>query len=94
MFVGFQDVQFSVPMESRRDVEKVKDALDLEGTYLDPSILFAIQAELFSVVPLSLLHIFLFRYSSRYLVSGLDPSCIFAAHQAFTEWYATLPARQ
>jgi hypothetical protein len=40
------DVQFSVPMESRRDVEKVKDALDLEGTYLDPSILFAIQAEL------------------------------------------------
>jgi hypothetical protein len=46
MFVGFQDVQFSVPMESRRDVEKVKDALDLEGTYLDPSMLFAIQAEI------------------------------------------------
>jgi hypothetical protein len=29
-----QDVQFRVPMESRRDVEKVKDALDLEGTYI------------------------------------------------------------
>jgi hypothetical protein len=28
------DVQFRVPMESRRDVEKVKDALDLEGTYI------------------------------------------------------------
>ncbi|CAM6051203.1 unnamed protein product [Sphagnum compactum] len=27
------DVQFSVPMESRRDVEKVKDALDLEGVH-------------------------------------------------------------
>jgi hypothetical protein len=81
-------------MESRRDVEKVKDALDLEGTYLDPSILFAIQAELLqcsSVVSSSYL---LLRYSSRYLISGLDPSCIFAAHQAFTEWYATLPARQ
>lgn len=27
-----QDVQFRVPMESMRDLEKVKDALDLEGT--------------------------------------------------------------
>jgi len=27
------DVQFRVPMESRRDVEKVKDALDLEGVH-------------------------------------------------------------
>jgi hypothetical protein len=94
MFVSLQDVQFSVPMESRRDVEKVKDALDLEGTYLDPSILLQYKPSSCSVVPLSLLHIFLPRYSSRYLISGLDPSCIFAAHQAFTEWYATLPTRQ
>lgn len=27
-----QDVQFRVPMESRRDVDKVKEALDLDGT--------------------------------------------------------------
>lgn len=31
-WVWEQDVQFRVPMESRRDVDKVKEALDLDGT--------------------------------------------------------------
>jgi hypothetical protein len=34
-----QDVQFRVPMESRRDVDKVKDALDVDGKILYTNII-------------------------------------------------------
>ena len=32
-FLLLQDVQFRVPMESRRDVDRVKDALDIDGEF-------------------------------------------------------------